>query len=332
MTVKETSTEYIDQEKNISFRFNTACRVIATCEEHFELSRRSLQFLGADGRVFQKIFLTESCIHLVFINFIDQFGGEFQIEPVAKNEDDGHCNDRPGRTDVDSLRMEWAGMTDAADLDFLLQRYDFPRLLGFNLIGKIWAAPVSLETFNSRIAIMAQLGLCCGYGVDTGMGLHTHIAKVEQFSVNFGILELVGDGVKYRMVQDGIDSIWMVDIPSDDGLTILELFDRNGNRIGQIKGDNESSAQKNLARHYWYLPYHCIDRILQAFKCGEIMGFNLQSCLTDFTIQLVGSLDLWLYACDKLWFTISPFRSKNLLSTSVLTTLDVVWCLSTVCI
>jgi len=197
-----------------------------------------------DGRIIQKISLTDSSNHIAFMNFINRFGRKFQNESIAKNEAIDRGNEQSDGVDVNVLRRDWVGMNEAADLDFLLQRHGLSRLLSFKLIGKIWAAPVSLEIFNSLIAIMAQLGLSCSYGVDTGIGLHTYLAKVERFSLNFRKLELVGGGVKYCVDEDGIGSIWVVNIPRGEGLTVLELFDRNGGRVGQIKSDNDSNTQK----------------------------------------------------------------------------------------
>lgn len=249
MAVNHTAdgAEYIDCNESVKFKLRTASYAVAFCSNSDDVWRRSIQFLGMDSRPTQKIFLTESSNHAAFMNFIARCEPVYQIERLIMDEP-VQCvvDESSGWTNVefDRLRADWIRMGQVADLDSLLLRHGLPRLLGFKLIGKNWAAPVSLETFNSRVAMMARLNLSCKFGVDIDKTLHTHVAQMDQFSLDSGILEWSGDRVRYRVDLHGVDSIWAINIPGSNFLTVLEMFDRNGNRIGQMSGDYRSGTQQ----------------------------------------------------------------------------------------
>ncbi len=239
--------EYIDCDGVVKFKLKAAGFAVAFCPVGNNVWRQSIQFLGIDGRPTQKIFLTESSDPRAFMNFIARCEPAYQIERSVTGEPVHFGFDETlSWTDIkfDRLRTDWIRMNQVADLDPLLLRHGLPRLLGFNLIGKNWATPVSVETFNSRVAMMARLNLSCKFGVDIDKILHTHVGQVDQFSLDSGILELAGDRVRYRVVLNGVDSIWAINIPCSNSVTLLEMFDRNGNRVGQMSGDYTSGTQQ----------------------------------------------------------------------------------------
>jgi len=199
-----------------------------------------------EGVAIQKIFLQEESDLAAYEALVDKY---CRIDSHALTlSADPDVIDYAIDKDVDKtlLVKEWGEMRNVHQFFGLLKKHKVSRVQSFRLVGAPLAEsfdPKQLESLLLSIA-KTDLSIMCFVGNRGNIQIHT--GPINQIKVVGAWLNILDPEFNLHLLQDNIDSAWLVRKPSVDGdITSLELYDKKGETIAQFFGQREEGNPEN---------------------------------------------------------------------------------------
>ncbi|PTS99238.1 hemin-degrading factor [Pedobacter sp. HMWF019] len=217
-----------------------------------EAGRKSLQFFGKDGEAVHKIYLTEQSDPAAYDALVNQYKHEDQREVLdILPAQEAVAEKSDTEIDVTGFKTAWLNLKDTHEFHGMLRNFGVSRIQGLRLAPEGYAFKISTESFKAILHKASQTGL--EIMVFTGSAgciqIHTGLVKnLVQTGPWFNVLD---PEFNLHLREDGIDSIWLVKKPTEDGLvTSIEAFDAKGNIIVQFFGKRKPGIPEN---EHWRL-------------------------------------------------------------------------------
>lgn len=201
---------------------------------------RSLQFFNAHGRAVHKVFTREATDRAAFDAVVQRFaqpsaGYVFTPQPAPERL-------RPdAEIDAAGLRAAWSSMQDTHEFFALTRKFGVERQQSFRLVqGQFaWrAAPLAITRLLDEAA-MDGLPIMVFVGSGGCIQIHTgpvrHIQPLATPAAQW--INVLDEGFNLHLRTDMIDSVWVVEKPTADGVvTSVEAFDHGGELMAMFFG------------------------------------------------------------------------------------------------
>lgn len=208
-------------------RFSAAFAVL---EDGPRGEHRSLQYYDEYGDAVHKVHLRVDSDISAFSAFVDRFR--------AVDQEPGHIFAELAATpaqkpdheiDVAGLRTAYTQMKDTHELFGILRSFSVGRLQALRLLTPEFAHPVDRLALRTLLqqAVEIELPIMIFVGSRGVIQIHTGpVHNLKQYGSWFNVMD---SGFNLHLNEPGIDSAWVVQKPTADGLvSSLELYDENG--------------------------------------------------------------------------------------------------------
>lgn len=200
----------------------------------------SLQFFDASGVAVHKIFARDATDRDAFESVAQAHANADQAAVFAPAEP--KVPPRPdGDIDRAALTEAWGGMTDTHQFFGLLNRFEVERQQSFRLAeggftkraSRLAVRELLNEASFSGTPIMVFVGSPGCIQIHTGP-----VVRVEPMEMRgMQWLNVLDPGFNLHLREDLIDSVWIVEKPTSDGVvTSVEAFDREGGLMAMFFG------------------------------------------------------------------------------------------------
>ena len=201
---------------------------------------RSLQFFNAQGRAVHKIFTRDATDLAAFDAVVNRFvqpsaGYVFGPEPaplaVLPDAD----------IDAEGLREAWAAMQDTHEFFGLTKKFGVERQQSFRLVEGQFAWRAAPQAVARLLDEAAVDGLPIMVFVGSGGCIQIHSGPVQRVEPmvrgDVRWLNVLDPGFNLHLREDLIDSVWVVEKPTVDGIvTSVEVFDAQSELIAMFFG------------------------------------------------------------------------------------------------
>ena len=203
--------------------------------------QHSLQFFNAQGLAVHKVFARIATDLTAWNALVARFADPqatpavFAVAPPPK----------PLRSDseidVAALAADWAAMQDTHEFFTLLQRHGVERQQSFRLVEGSFAQRVPCTAVWRLLAEAAVDGTPIMVFVGSGGCIQIHSGPVQRVEPmvrgDVRWLNVLDPGFNLHLREDLIDSVWVVEKPTVDGIvTSVEVFDAQSELIAMFFG------------------------------------------------------------------------------------------------
>lgn len=199
--------------------------------------RRSLQVFDAAGDAVHKIHLREVSDHGVWGDVLsglilpDQTPGQ-TVEPRRPPE---AAKSQPDR--LDSLRSEWARLTDTHQFLRLCSKLKMNRLGAYRIAGEPFARALAPSQANAMLEAVQKAGIEVMVFVGNRGCIQIHSGPICNLHPTGPWQNVMDPGFNLHLRLDKVAELWAVDKPTKRGPAIsVEAFDAEGSLIFQVFG------------------------------------------------------------------------------------------------
>jgi len=206
----------------------------------------SLQFFDAGGLAVHKIFARDATDRGAFESVAQAHVDAAQ--PIVFQPAEAKASPRPdSEIDRAALTEAWGGMTDTHQFFGLLNKFEVERQQSFRLndggftkrASRLAVRELLNEASFSGSPIMVFVGSPGCIQIHTGP-----VVRVEPMEMRgMQWLNVLDPGFNLHLREDLIDSVWIVEKPTSDGIvTSVEAFDRDGGLMAMFFGARKPGA------------------------------------------------------------------------------------------
>lgn len=199
--------------------------------------RRSLQVFDAAGDAVHKIHLRDSSDHeawgdvLAGLTLPDQTPGQ-SVEPRTPPE---AAQSQPDK--LDTLRSEWAKLTDTHQFLRLCAKLKMNRLGAYRIAGEPFARALEPSQADAMLKAIQQAGIEVMIFVGNRGCIQIHSGPIITLHPMGPWQNVMDPGFNLHVRLDKVAELWAVDKPTKRGAAIsVEAFDAEGGLIFQVFG------------------------------------------------------------------------------------------------
>ncbi|MBK4218053.1 hemin-degrading factor [Paracoccus caeni] len=138
---------------------------------------------------------------------------------------------------VETLRAEWARMTDTHQFNTLVRRLKMNRLGATRAVGEPWARPLAVEAVQVLFDRLQAEGHQIMLFVGNAGCIEIHSGRVETLKPMGPWLNVLDDRFNLHLRADHVAEVWLVEKPTKRGNAVsVETFDAEGQLIFQCFG------------------------------------------------------------------------------------------------
>ncbi|MDO5631589.1 MAG: ChuX/HutX family heme-like substrate-binding protein [Paracoccus sp. (in: a-proteobacteria)] len=138
---------------------------------------------------------------------------------------------------ADTLRSEWAGMTDTHQFNTLVRRLKMNRLGAYHLVGAPFVRRLDVAANDALFTALQAQGLTAMLFVGNMGCIEIHSGRFENLKPMGPWLNVMDDRFNLHLRADHVAEIWQVEKPTKRGPAIsVEAFDEHGALIYQCFG------------------------------------------------------------------------------------------------
>ncbi|MGJ7506922.1 hemin-degrading factor [Variovorax sp. GT1P44] len=200
----------------------------------------SLQFFDASGTAVHKIFARDATDRAAFES-VAQAHANADLSVVFAPAEPKAAPRPDGDIDRAALTEAWGGMTDTHQFFGLLNKFEVERQQSFRLAeggftkraSRLAVRELLNEASFSGTPIMVFVGSPGCIQIHTGP-----VVRIEPMEMRgMQWLNVLDPGFNLHLREDLIDSVWIVEKPTSDGIvTSVEAFDREGGLMAMFFG------------------------------------------------------------------------------------------------
>lgn len=199
--------------------------------------RRSVQVFDASGGAVHKVHLRAGSDLAAWGELVAELAlpdqvGMSDFAPRAVPEGARVSEDR-----ADTLREEWAKMTDTHQFNTLVRRLKMNRLGAYRVAGAPFARPLKVEAVPSLFERVRDEGQQVMLFVGNMGCIEIHSGPIQTLKPMGPWLNVLDDRFNLHLRADHVAEVWLVDKPTKRGAAVsVEAFDEMGNLIFQCFG------------------------------------------------------------------------------------------------
>lgn len=216
---------------------------------------RSFQFFDSKGEAVHKIYQTEKSTtegwEIAKTQFIDD-NQSFQL-PSKVTEPKKETNDPK---DIPQFLEAWSKLEDTHDFFSLIRKYNYSREFSLKAANGKFSFKVSKEDLLNLMGKVSKLEMDIMIFVGNPGMIQIHTGKIKKLEPMGPWFNVLDPEFNLHLRTDLIQSIWIVDKPTKDGLvTSIEVFDQEENLILQMFGKRKPGIPQSdlwfqLSREY----------------------------------------------------------------------------------
>lgn len=216
---------------------------------------RSFQFFDFKGEAVHKIYQTEKSTtegwEIAKTQFIDD-NQSFQL-PSKVTEPKKETNDPK---DIPKFLEAWSKLEDTHDFFSLIRKYNYSREFSLKAANGKFSFKVSKVDLLNLMEKVSKLEMDIMIFVGNPGMIQIHTGKIQKLEPMGPWFNVLDPEFNLHLRTDLIESIWIVDKPTKDGLvTSIEVFDHEENLILQMFGKRKPGIPQSdlwfqLSREY----------------------------------------------------------------------------------
>jgi putative hemin transport protein len=199
--------------------------------------RHSLQIFDAAGDAVHKVYLRAGSDAAAYHALVDDLAtGDLirTLETEARPAPEGARGD-PAK--LETLRSEWARMTDTHQFMRLTSKLRFNRLGAYCMVGAPFAQPLEVGAVDRVLAAVAAAGISVMVFVGNRGCIQIHSGPITTLRPMGPWQNVMDPRFNLHLRADHIAEVWLVNKPTRRGDAIsVEAFDAEGRHILQIFG------------------------------------------------------------------------------------------------
>ncbi|QFS84888.1 Hemin transport protein HemS (plasmid) [Roseivivax sp. THAF40] len=208
---------------------------VETSSEHGP--RRSLQIFDAAGDAVHKIHLREASNHDAWADIVAELAVADQADTQrveARVPVEGPKS-RPDK--ADTLREEWAKLTDTHQFLRLCSKLKMNRLGAYRIAGAPWVRPLAPSAADAMLHAVRDAGIEVMLFVGNRGCIQIHTGPIQTLKPMGPWQNVMDPGFNLHLRRDKVAEIWAVEKPTQRGPALsVEAFDAEGWLIFQVFG------------------------------------------------------------------------------------------------
>ncbi|MFD0860492.1 hemin-degrading factor [Roseovarius aquimarinus] len=199
--------------------------------------RRSLQIFDAAGDAVHKIHLREASDHAAWAGIVAELahgdqGDAQRVEPRTPAEAAKSRSDK-----VDTLREEWARLTDTHQFLRLCAKLKMNRLGAYRIAGAPFVRPLAPKAADDMLTAVRDAGIEVMIFVGNRGCIQIHTGPLHDLRRMGPWQNVMDPGFNLHLRLDKVAEVWAVEKPTQRGPAVsVEAFDAAGGIIFQVFG------------------------------------------------------------------------------------------------
>ncbi|MCW7492504.1 hemin-degrading factor [Leptospira sp. 2 VSF19] len=210
---------------------------------------RSFQFFDSKGEAVHKIYQTEKSAIAGWETTKEKFVDDTLTftTPSTQIKQKTETNDP---NEIPNFLDAWSKLEDTHDFFSLLRKYNFSREFSLVAADGKFSFKISKENLLSLMEQVSQLEMEIMIFVGNPGMIQIHTGKIQKLEPMGPWFNVLDPEFNLHLRTDHIESVWIVDKPTKDGLvTSVEVFDNEGNLILQMFGKRKPGIPQS---DVWY--------------------------------------------------------------------------------
>ncbi|PJZ43852.1 hemin-degrading factor [Leptospira brenneri] len=216
---------------------------------------RSFQFFDSKGEAVHKIYQTDKSSTAGWEKIKTLFVDETQVftTPTKTSKPKTETNDSK---EIPQFLEAWSKLEDTHDFFSLLRKFKYSREFSLQAASGKFTFKISTEDFLNLMQESSKRELDIMIFVGNPGMIQIHTGKIQRLEPMGPWFNVLDPEFNLHLRTDKIESVWVVDKPTRDGLvTSVEVFDNEGELILQMFGKRkpgipQSSIWFQLTREY----------------------------------------------------------------------------------
>lgn len=199
--------------------------------------RRSVQVFDAAGGAVHKVHLRAGSDLDAWAELVRELALPDQAGMSDFASRTGPEGARMSEGQAETLREEWAKMTDTHQFNTLVRRLKMNRLGAYRVAGAPFAKPLSVEAVPALLERVQAEGQKVMFFVGNMGCIEIHSGPIRTLKPMGPWLNVLDDRFNLHLRADHVAEVWLVDKPTTRGPAIsVEAFDEMGTLIFQCFG------------------------------------------------------------------------------------------------
>ncbi|MCM2562015.1 hemin-degrading factor [Lutimaribacter sp. EGI FJ00015] len=210
--------------------------------------RRSLQVFDAAGDAVHKIHLREKSNHDAWAAIVADLAVDDQsdTQPVESRKPVEAPKSRPDK--VDTLREEWAKLTDTHQFLRLCAKLKMNRLGAYRIAGAPWVRRLDPNAADDMLHAVRDAGIEVMIFVGNRGCIQIHTGPIHELRPMGPWQNVMDPGFNLHLRRDKVAEIWAVEKPTQRGPAVsVEAFDAEGGLIFQVFGVGKEGRESRPA-------------------------------------------------------------------------------------
>ncbi|MGS4944112.1 hemin-degrading factor [Meridianimarinicoccus sp. RP-17] len=205
--------------------------------------RRSVQVFDAAGMAVHKVFLRAGSDAGAWTNLAADLATDAQddrlaLAPIAATETPRGDPER-----AETLRAEWAKMTDTHQFLRLVSKLKMNRLGAYRLAGAPRAVPLAATAVDDLLTTIAGSGVPVMVFVGNAGCIQIHSGPIDTLKPMGPWQNIMDPGFNLHLRRDRVTEVWLVEKPTRRGPALsVEAFAADGGLILQVFGVRKDDA------------------------------------------------------------------------------------------
>ncbi|EMY68118.1 hemin-degrading factor [Leptospira vanthielii] len=210
---------------------------------------RSFQFFDSKGEAVHKIYQTEKSAidgwEIAKTQFVDET--QTFIKPTSETKTKTETNDTK---EIPKFLDAWSKLEDTHDFFSLLRKFNYSREFSLVAANGKFSFKISKEKLLNLMEQVSKLEMDIMIFVGNPGMIQIHTGKIQRLEPMGPWFNVLDPEFNLHLRTDQIESVWLVDKPTKDGLvTSVEVFDNEGNLILQMFGKRKPGIPQS---DLWY--------------------------------------------------------------------------------
>lgn len=228
----------LGEDIDLRIFFSAWAHAFAVTSEGRKGTMYSLQFFDRHGDAIHKIYLTDASDKTKYDELVSEYKSDDQSKRITVEPRTVAEADRPD-TEIDEagFRQAWRELKDTHDFFLMLRKFKVGREQGLRIADRVFAYPVSVDSFKFVLNKAAERGLPIMVFVGNDGMIQIHTGEIENVLEARGWFNVMDERFNLHIDQSNIGSAWVVRKPTDDGIvTSLEIFNSKGENVALFFG------------------------------------------------------------------------------------------------
>ncbi len=213
-----------------------------------EQMRRSVQVFDAAGDAVHKIFLRTPKGHTVWEDFRRHGASDNQSQTIVTTARQPPEAPKADITNLETLRKEWARMTDTHQFMRLTSKLKMNRLGAYRIAGAPFVRSLSPDAVDQALRAVAADGIEVMIFTGNRGCIQIHTGPIETLRLMGPWQNVMDPRFNLHLRGDHVAELWAVEKPTKRGIALsLEAFDSHGALIFQIFGVRKEGRDHRAA-------------------------------------------------------------------------------------